>query len=317
MGSKLIAAAMAIAVAAVWPVPPARAQQFINVLTGGTSGVYYPLGVEIGKIYSDRLPDVRTQVQATKASVENLILLQQGRGEIAFAMGDSLKAAWDGDEEAGFKSRLDRLRIIGAIYPNYIQIVATADSNIKTLADLKGKRLSVGAPKSGTELNSRAILAAAGLSYKDIGKVEYLPFAESVELMKNRQLDATLQSAGLGVASLKDLSASTDISLVSVPKEVVDRIGPPFVSVKIPANTYPGQDKDVPTAAVANYLVTSSAVSDGLAYQMTKLIFENLPELATAHASGKEIKLETAPIGNPIPLHPGAARYYKEKGLLK
>jgi len=315
MGSKLIATA--IAVAAVWPAPSARAQQFINVLTGGTSGVYYPLGVAIGKIYSDELPDVRTQVQATKASVENLILLQQGRGEIAFAMGDSLKAAWDGDEEAGFKSRLDRLRIVGAIYPNYIQIVATADSNIKTLADLRGKRLSVGAPKSGTELNSRAILAAAGLSYKDIGKVEYLPFAESVELMKNRQLDATLQSAGLGVASLRDLSASTEISLVSVPKEVVDKIGPPFVSVNIPANTYTGQDKDVPTAAVANYLVTSSAVSDDLAYEMTRLIFENLPELANAHAAGKEIKLETAATGNPIPLHPGAIRYYEEKGLLE
>ena len=315
MGAKLIAAA--IAVAAVWPAPSARATQFINVLTGGTSGVYYPLGVAIGKIYSDKLPDVRTQVQATKASVENLILLQQGRGEIAFAMGDSLKAAWDGDEEAGFKSRLDRLRLIGAIYPNYIQIVATADSNIKTLADLRGKRLSVGAPKSGTELNSRAILAAAGLSYRDIGKVEFLPFAESVELMKDRQLDATLQSAGLGVASLKDLSASTDIRLVSVPKEVVDKIGPPFVPGKIPANTYTGQDKDVPTATVANYLVTSSAVSDDLAYQMTKLIFENLPELANAHASGKEIKLETAATGNPIPLHPGAVRYYKEKGLLK
>ena len=314
MGSKLIATA--IAVAAVWPAPSARAQQFINVLTGGTSGVYYPLGVAIGKIYSDKLPDVRTQVQATKASVENLILLQQGRGEIAFAMGDSLKAAWDGDEEAGFKSRLDRLRIVGAIYPNYIQIVATADSNIKTLADLRGKRLSVGAPKSGTELNSRAILAAAGLSYKDIGKVEYLPFAESVELMKNRQLDATLQSAGLGVASLRDLSASTEISLVSVPKEVVDKIGP-FVSVNIPANTYTGQDKDVPTAAVANYLVTSSAVSDDLAYEMTRLIFENLPELANAHAAGKEIKLETAATGNPIPLHPGAIRYYEEKGLLE
>jgi TRAP transporter TAXI family solute receptor len=112
MGSKLIAAA--IAMVAVWPAPSARAQQFINVLTGGTSGVYYPLGVAIGKIYSDKLPDVRTQVQATKASVENLILLQQGRGEIAFASGDSLKAAWDGDEEAGFKSRLDRLRIVGA-----------------------------------------------------------------------------------------------------------------------------------------------------------------------------------------------------------
>jgi TRAP transporter TAXI family solute receptor len=313
--SKSIAAA--VAAAALVSVPVARAEQFINVLTGGTSGVYYPLGVAIGKIYSDRLPNVRTQVQATKASVENLILLQQGRGEIAFALGDSMKAAWEGDAEAGFKTRLDRLRTIGAIYPNYIQIVATADSGIKTLADLKGKSLSVGAPKSGTELNSRAILAAAGLSYKDIGKVEYLPFAESVDLMKNRQLDATLQSAGLGVASLKDLSTSTEITVVSVPRETVDKIGPPFVAAMIPANTYTGQEKDVPTAAVVNYLVTSSAVSDDLAYQMTKLIFESLPELANAHAAGKEIKLENAAAGSPVPLHPGAMRYYREKGLIR
>jgi uncharacterized protein len=315
MYSKWVAAAVAIA--AMLSAPAAQAQQFINVLTGGTSGVYYPLGVAIGKIYSDKIPNVKTQVQATKASVENLILLQQGRGEIAFTLGDSLKAAWDGDEEAGFKSKLDKLRTIGAIYPNYIQIVATADSGIKTLADLKDKSLSVGAPKSGTELNSRAILGAAGLSYKDVGKVEYLPFAESVDLMKNRQLNATLQSAGLGVASLKDLSTSTDITVVSVPKEVVDKIGPPFVSVMIPANTYTGQDKDVPTAAVINYLVTSSAVSDDLAYQMTKLVFESLPELANSHAAGKEIKLETAAMGSPVPLHPGAIRYYKEKGLIK
>ena len=248
MNSKLMAAA--VAAAAVLSAPGAQAQEFINVLTGGTSGVYYPLGVAIGKIYGDKIPNVKTQVQATKASVENLILLQQGRGEIAFTLGDSLKAAWEGDEEAGFKSKMDKLRTIGAIYPNYIQIVATAESGIKTLADLKGKSLSVGAPKSGTELNSRAILAAAGMTYKDIGKVEYLPFAESVDLMKNRQLNATLQSAGLGVASLKDLSTSTDITVVSVPKATVDKIGPPFVSVIIPANTYTGQDKDVPTAAV-------------------------------------------------------------------
>jgi TRAP transporter TAXI family solute receptor len=315
MNSKLIAATAAMAL--VLTAPAARAQGFINVLTGGTSGVYYPLGVAIGKIYSDKIPNVKTQVQATKASVENLILLQQGRGEIAFALGDSLKAAWEGDEEAGFKSKLDKLRTIGAIYPNYIQIVATAESGIKTLADLRGKSLSVGAPKSGTELNSRAILAAAGLSYKDMGKIEYLPFAESVDLMKNRQLNATLQSAGLGVASLKDLSTSSDITVVGVPKEVVDKIGPPFKSVMIPANTYTGQDKDVPTAAVVNYLVTSSAVSDDLAYQMTKLIFESLPELANAHASGKEIKLENAAAASPVPLHPGAIRYYKEKGLIK
>jgi hypothetical protein len=315
MNSKLVAAVAALAV--VLSAPAARAQAFINVLTGGTSGVYYPLGVAIGKIFSDNIPDVKTQVQATKASVENLILLQQGRGEIAFSLGDSLKAAWEGDEEAGFKSKLDKLRTIGAIYPNYIQIIATADSGIKTLADLKGKSLSVGAPKSGTELNSRAILAAAGLSYKDMGKVEYLPFAESVDLMKNRQLNATLQSAGLGVASLKDLSTSTEISVVSVPKEVVDKIGAPFKSVIIPANTYTGQDKDVPTAAVVNYLVTSSAVSDDLAYQMTKLIYESLPELANAHAAGREIKLENAATGSPVPLHPGAIRYYKEKGLIQ
>jgi uncharacterized protein len=315
MISRFMAAALAVATAL--SVRPAQAQAFINVLTGGTSGVYYPLGVAIGKIYSDKIPNVKTQVQATKASVENLILLQQGRGEIAFALGDSLKAAWDGDEEAGFKNKMDKLRTIGAIYPNYIQIVATADSGIKTLADLKGKSLSVGAPKSGTELNTRAILAAAGLSYKDIGKVEYLPFAESVDLMKNRQLNATLQSAGLGVASLKDLSTSTDITVVAVPKEVVDKMGPPFVPVLIPANTYSSQDKDVPTAAVINYLVTSSAVSDDLAYQMTKLIFESLPELANSHAAGREIKLATAAVGSPVPLHPGAIRYYREKGLIK
>jgi TRAP transporter TAXI family solute receptor len=315
MISKLIGAA--VVAAAVLSMPVAQAQAFINVLTGGTSGVYYPLGVAIGKIYNDKIANVKTQVQATKASVENLVLLQQGRGEIAFALGDSLKAAWEGDPEAGFRKKMDRLRTIGAIYPSYIQIVATSDSGIRTLADLKGKSLSVGAPKSGTELNSRAILGAAGMSYKDIGKVEYLPFAESVDLMKNRQLNATLQSAGLGVASLKDLSTSTDITVVSVPKEIVDRMGPPFMAATIPANTYTGQDKDIPTAAVANFLVTSSAVSDDLAYQMTKLIFESLPELANSHVAGKDIRLETAAIGSPVPLHPGAIRYYKEKGLIK
>ncbi|WP_420135679.1 TAXI family TRAP transporter solute-binding subunit [Rhodopseudomonas sp.] len=307
-----LAAAAALVVA-----PQAHAQQFINVLTGGTSGVYYPLGVAISKIYGEKIPNVKAQVQATKASVENLNLLQQGRGEIAFTLGDSLKAAWEGDTEAGFKAKLDKLRVIGAIYPNYIQIVATSESGIKTLADLKGKSLSVGAPKSGTELNSRAILKAAGMDYKDLGKVEYLPFAESVDLMKNRQLAATLQSAGLGVASLKDLSNSSAINVVAVPKETVDKIGPPFIAATIPAKTYTGQEQDVPTAAVVNYLVTSTAVSDDLAYQMTKLIYENLPELASSHAAGREIKLETAATGSPVPLHPGAERYFKEKGVLK
>ncbi|MBN9602188.1 MAG: TAXI family TRAP transporter solute-binding subunit [Afipia felis] len=317
MRFKFVSTVAALVTAVTLSAPAAHAEQFINILTGGTSGVYYPLGVAIGKIYGDKIPGVRAQVQATKASVENLNLLEQGRGELGFTLGDSLKAAVDGDEEAGFKKKLTKLRTIAAIYPNYIQIVATAESGIKTLADLKGKTLSVGAPKSGTELNSRAILKAAGMNYKDLKQVQYLPFAESVDLMKNRQLDATLQSAGLGVASLKDLSSSTEINVVAVPKATVEKIGPPFVSVVIPANTYTGQKSDVETAAVVNYLVTNSDVSDDVAYQMTKQIFENLPELANAHVAGKDIKLEKAATGSPAPLHPGAIRYYKEKGILK
>ncbi len=306
-----------LATAALIALSPAaaRAQDFINVLTGGTSGVYYPLGVALSKIYGEKVPNTRPTVQATKASVENLQLLQQGKGEIAFTLGDSLAAAWNGDEEAGFRTPLKKLRGITAIYPNYIQIVASKDSGIKTLADLKGKRLSVGAPKSGTELNARAILAAAGMSYKDLSKVEYLPFAESVELMKNRQLDATLQSAGLGVASLRDLATSVEITVVEVPASVVDKAGPPFVKATIPANTYTGQTAPVQAAAALNYLVTHEGMKEETVYQMTKAVYESLPDLVAAHAAARAIKLEGALEGMPLPLHPGAARYFKEKGL--
>lgn len=295
---------------------PVQAEQFINVLTGGTSGVYYPLGVALSKIYGEKIPDVRTQVQATKASVENLNLLQQGKGEVALALGDSVKLAWEGDADAGFKGKLDKLRGLAAVYPNYIQIVAAKEVGINSLADLKGKSLSVGAAKSGTELNARAIFAASSMAYGDLSKTEYLPFAESVELMKNRQLDATLQSAGLGVASLKDLSTSFDVNLVAVPAEVTAKLGAPYIASKIPAGTYKGQDKDVETVAVINYLVTHSDVSDDMAYQMTKLLFENLPAMEAAHKAAQDIKLEKALEGMPIPLHPGAERFYKEKGLM-
>lgn len=293
----------------------AQAQDFINVLTGGTSGVYYPMGVALSKIYSEALPDAKVQVQSTKASVENLNLLQQAKGEIGFSLGDSVKLAAEGDADAGFPAPLDKLRGIAAVYPNYIQIVASEESGITTLADLAGKSVSVGAPKSGTELNARAILEAAGMSYDDLGKVEYLPFAESVELMKNRQLDATLQSAGLGVASLKDLSTSIPITVVSVPAEVAEALGAPYVAGEIPAETYEGQAEGVPTVAVINYLVSSDAVSDDAAYAMTKSIFENLDELKAAHAAANAIDVQNALQGMPIPVHPGAQRYYDEVGV--
>ena len=295
----------------------AQSAEFINILTGGTAGVYYPLGSALTKIYGDNIKGSKVQVQVTKASVENLNLLQEGKGEIAFVLGDSAKDAWAGNEDAGFKSKLDKLRIIGAIYPNYVQIVASKGSNIKTLADLKGKRISVGAAKSGTELNARAVLAAAGMSYKDLGKVEYLPFAESVELIKNRQLDVTLQSAGLGVASLKDLANSVEINVVAVPADVVKKMGAPFIPGTIPAETYKGQSTAVSTTAIINYLVTRKDVSDATAYQMTKLFYENLPALVAAHSAAKDINVKDAANNPPLPLHPGAAKYYKEKGLIK
>jgi len=306
----LIAAAVAIAPLA------ANAEEFINILTGGTGGVYYPLGVAMSKIYAEKIPGAKPSVQSTKASVENLNLLQSGKGEIAFTLGDSLADAWKGNTEVGFKAKLDKLRTVAAIYPNYIQIAALKDANIKTLADLKGKRLSVGAPKSGTELNARAILGGAGMKYSDLGKVEYLPFNESVELMKNRQLDATLISAGLGVSAIRDLCASVDCVIVEIPKSVVQKIGSPYQSLPIPGGTYKGNDKDVDAAAVQNYLVTRSDLPEKEVYEMTKTIFDNLPGLQAAHSAAKDIKLDQAGKNPPVPLHPGAAKFYKEKGVL-
>ena len=296
----------------------AQASDFINVLTGGTSGVYYPLGVSLTQIYSKAMPDAKTSVQATKASAENLNLLQAGRGEIAFTLADTLSEAWKGNADVGFKTPLKKLRAVAAIYPNYIHFVAAADSGIRTLADLKGKRVSVGAPKSGTELNSRDILRAVGMSYQDFSKVEYLGFAESVELMKNRQLDATILSAGLGVAAVRDLSTALKIVVIPIPSDVVAKIGDPaYQNGVIPAKTYTDQASDVATVLVPNFLVTHEGVSQDMVYKMTRSMVENLEALGTAHAAAKAIRKETLATGAPIPLHPGAEKYYREAGLIK
>ncbi len=297
---------------------PASAEQFINVVTGGTSGVYYPLGVALTKLYVDAIPGVRTSVQATKASAENLNLLQRGRAELAFTLGDALADAWNGNEEAGFPQKLDKLRGVASIYSNYVHFVARGDSGIKTLADLKGKRVSVGAPKSGTELNARALLTANGIQYSDFSKVEYLPYAESAQLIQNNQIDATLLSSGLGVAAIRELAASTPVVIVPITEAEIKKIGQPVYQLGvIPAGTYGGQTADVTTVTINNYLVTHAGVPDDVVYQMTKSMYSHLDALVAAHSAAKAIDPKQALAGMPLPVHPGAEKYYKEVGLMK
>lgn len=315
---KLFRNAIATSAAALCLALPVNATEFINILTGGTSGIYYPLGVSLSQIYSKALPDSKATVQATKASIENLNLLQAGRGEVGISLGDSFSDAYKGDADAGFKSPLKKLRTITALYPNYIHFVAAADSGIKSFADIKGKRISVGAPKSGTALNSKKILEAAGIKYEDFAKVEYLSYAESVELMKNRQLDVTLLSSGAGVAALRDLATSQKVVFLTIPTDIIKKINDPaYQEGVIPANTYEGQTEDVHTIAVQNFLVTREGVPTETVYKMTKAMFENLDQMVAAHAAAKAIKLENAIKSLPAPLHPGAEKYYKEVGLLK
>jgi uncharacterized protein len=297
---------------------PVTAQTSIAILTGSTSGVYYPLGNALSAIFLKTIPGARSSVQVTQGSVENLRLLEDGDGELAFTLGDALWAAWKGNAEAGFRHPLGKLRGVAAIYRNYVQLVVSGASGIKSLADLKGKRVSVGPKQSGTELNARAIFAAAGLSYGDFSRTDYLPFGQSAKLIEKGDLDATLQSAGLGVDSIRQLGTSVAINLVEIPKDVVVKINDAaIVPAVIPARTYEGQTKNVETAAIVNFLVTREGVSADTVYAMTRTIFDNLTQLVQTHPAASGISLKDAVVAMPVPLHPGAERYYREMGVLR
>lgn len=289
----------------------------VTVLTGRGNSLYYVLGVPLGETLDRAMPGVKTTVRGTKGSAENLALLERGRGEIAFASGDAVADAWKGNEDAGFKTPLRKIRGIAAIYPDYIQIVARADSGIRTLDDLKGKRISVGAPRSPIELVARRIFAAAGLPYASFAKVEYLPFGESVEVLKDGRIDATLQTAAPGALAVRDLANALDIVVVPIPPEVVERIdNRVYEPGVIPANTYRGQPGDVPVAAVRNYLVTRDDVDPDLVYDMTKAFWNGLDRLKAVHSAAGTIDPRHALDGMPVPLHPGAEKYYREVKLL-
>jgi uncharacterized protein len=296
---------------------PAWAETEIVILTGGTSGVYYPMGIALAKIYERKIPDAKVIVQSTQASVENFNLLQQRRGVLAFGQGDVMSDAVKGNVEAGFPSSRDRLRMVAAIYPNYLHLVALKSANIHSINDLKGKRVSVGAARSGNELNARVLLGAAGMSYADLKRVDYSAYTEAVVLMKDNQLDAALISAGLGVAAVRDLASSVPIEIVPIAPELIAKTQGAFTPITIPANTYQGQTAEVHTAALNNFLVTHSEVPEALVYEMVKQFYAHLPEIQASSLAARSVTREKALVSRPIALHPGAARYFREVGLLK
>lgn len=295
---------------------PASAQE-LRILTGGTSGVYYPLGVALKKIFERDIANVKVSVVSTQATVENLNLLQQGKGVIALAQGDVLTKAWKGNPEAGFPSSRTKIRLIGAAYPNYIHIVARREAQIRSVLDLRGKRVSVGAARSGNELNARALLGAADMSYADLLQIEYLEYGRSVDLMIKGELDAVIISAGLGVAAVTRLMSAAPVVLVPIEPAIIDKTRDMFYQLSIPANSYPGQKQEVPVAALNNYFVTSSDVSEDMVYRLTRAIFGSLKELQAAHPAAGAISKDRALAIRPITVHPGAIRYFKESGLLR
>ena len=289
----------------------------IVMLTGNTGGVYYPLGITLAKIWERRIPGTKVIVQSTQASVENFNLLQQRRGSFAFGQGDVMSDAVKGNAEAGFPNSRDRLRMVAGLFPNYLHLVTLKSAKIRSVQDLKGKRVSVGASRSGNELNARVLLGLAGMSYADLRRVDYLPYNDAVALMRDGQLDALIVSAGLGVKAVLDLAAGTPVDIVPIGADLVARSGGVFSPVVIPAGTYAGQTQDVPTAALINYLVTHSEVPDALVYAVVKELYAALPELKAAHVAARDIARERALLSRPIALHPGAERYFREVGLLR
>ena len=290
----------------------------ITILTSRMNSPHYPMAVALARVLSKMSTPVKATAQSTKDAVETLGPLDEGRADLALASGDSLSAAWQGSENAGFFKPLKNLRGVASLYPNYIQFVARADSGVRTLRDLKGKRVSVGVPRSSIEQDARAILAAAGVSYRDLGRLEYLPFGESVELIKDGKLDATLQSATIGVSTLRDLAASLDLVFVPVPVDILRKVNDPaYLKATIPANTYRGQRSDVPTAAVVNVLVTREDMNDDVVYQMTKALWSDIDQLIGAHPAAHDTERTRALLGMVVPVHPGAERYYREAGILK
>ncbi len=293
-------------------------EQYISIATGGTAGTYYPLGGAIAKIFNENVEGVTANAQSTGASVENIGLVEKGETEIAFIQSDITYYAYTGTENFADKGKVENIRGMAMFYPEVIQIIATESSGIKSVEDLKGKKVAIGAPGSGTEANARQILAAHGMTYDDLGKADYLSFGEAADQLKNKQVDAAFVTAGLPTAAVTEVGQTADIVVVPIDQGKIAELSaeyPFYTEVVIPAGTYKNQDSDVTTTAVMAMLVVPEELDEDLMYELTKALFEHRDTIIETHDRGNDLKLETAILGMPIELHPGSKRYYDEQGI--
>jgi TRAP transporter TAXI family solute receptor len=311
-----LAATTAVAFAAALPV--AAQQNRISITTGGTGGVYYPLGGGMANILSKYVPGLQATAEVTGGSVDNLKLIQQGKSEIGFSMVD---AAWDGYKgHDKFKDAPVPARTLMVLYPNRMQVVTVEGTGITKLSDLKGKRVSTGSPGSGVEVMTMRVLEAIGIDPKKDIKQERLGAAESVNAIKDKKIDAFFWVGGVPTAALTDLAATpgVKIKLLDHAEAIAAmnaKYGPLYVKGIIPANAYAGQDKPVENIDVWNILVASDKMSNDMAYSVVKTLMEKKPELVATHKEAMNIDVKYQALGSPLPWHPGAKKYFEEQGV--
>ena len=285
--------------------------KFLTIATGGASGPYNIIGTSLSEIYVKTF-GVNSKTQTTGASVENVNLLTQGKVDMVLALSDVVTDAVEGKNN--FDKPIANIQQIAVLYPNVVQIVTTKKSGIKSIEDLRGKRIAVGDQGSGTEVNARTLLEGFGITYDDV-TVDYLGFSEAADGMKAGKIEAAFFSSGLPNSSLMELEQGLDLQLITINQDKLKEIiatKPYFKTFEIPAGTY-GNETAVPTAAIMNALLVSSDLSEADGYKLTKALFDNLDGLKTAHQAANDISLETAREGMVAPIHPGAKKYYDEQ----
>ena len=308
-----LAAAVALGMASL---VNAGAQDRLSIATGGTGGVYYPYGGAMANVLSENLDGVEVTAEVTSASVDNMLFIEQGDVDLAFVLGDTAYDATVGNEP--FESAIPAVAL-ATLYNNFTHLVTTEDAGINSVADLAGKRVSVGSPGSGTEVIADRMMEAAGLNPQEDIEREQLGATESADAIKDGQIDAYFWSGGLPTGSVTDLGATPNIDLKLVPNgdlaaPMAEQYGAFYSAATVPGGTYPGQDEDVEVVIVPNILVVHEDMDEQLAYDITRVIFEQQPALAAAHPAADELTIENATQNSPIPYHPGAIRYYEEQG---